>query len=77
MSMRMDWKTPKAVYQVLDSEFHFDHDPCPPNYVVDGLSSSWGGGELCQSSIWKGIAKMDREGIQRMAERQNCGISNP
>lgn len=32
-SQRMDWKTPKAVYQVLDAEFQFDHDPCPPGYV--------------------------------------------
>lgn len=42
-SLRLDWKTPKAVYQVLDSEFRFNHDPCPPNYTVDGLTSSWGG----------------------------------
>lgn len=28
-SQRLDWKTPKAVYQVLDSEFRFDFDPCP------------------------------------------------
>lgn len=42
-SLRMDWKTPKAVYQVLDSEFRFDHDPCPPNFTVDGLTSEWGG----------------------------------
>lgn len=42
MSQKMDWKTPRAVYQVLDAEFGFDHDPCPPNYVVDGLTSEWG-----------------------------------
>jgi site-specific DNA-methyltransferase (adenine-specific) len=43
MSQKLDWKTPKAVYQVLDSEFQFDHDPCPPNYTIDGLKSDWGG----------------------------------
>lgn len=42
-SLRMDWKTPKAVYQVLDAEFQFDHDPCPPKPKVDGLAESWGG----------------------------------
>lgn len=42
-SQRLDWKTPKAVYQILDAEFSFDHDPCPPNFVVDGLTSDWGG----------------------------------
>ena len=45
-SLRMDWKTPKAVYQVLDAEFQFDHDPCPPNFTVDGLTSNWGGVQL-------------------------------
>lgn len=43
-SLRMDWKTPKAVYQILDAEFRFDHDPCPANYTVDGLETDWGGG---------------------------------
>lgn len=42
-SLRLDWKTPKAVYQTLDAEFQFDHDPCPPKYKVDGLLSEWGG----------------------------------
>lgn len=43
-SLRMDWRTPKAVYQILDSEFQFDHDPCPANWdgKVDGLTSDWG-----------------------------------
>lgn len=41
-SLSPDWKTPKAVYQMLDAEFGFDHDPCPPGYTVDGLISEWG-----------------------------------
>lgn len=43
-SQRMDWRTPKAVYQVLDSEFHFNFDPCPPNPDFDGLAYDfhWG-----------------------------------
>jgi hypothetical protein len=50
-SVRMDWKTPKAVYQVLDAEFHFDHDPCPTKPVVDGITSEWGGGVLRESPL--------------------------
>lgn len=42
-SQRLDWQTPKAVYQILDAEFSFDHDPCPPNFKIDGLTSEWGG----------------------------------
>lgn len=37
-SLTDNWNTPKSVYQVLDSEFRFDFDPCPENYKVDGLS---------------------------------------
>lgn len=40
-SVRQDWKTPKAFYEGLDAEFHFKHDPCPPNPTVDGLTSTW------------------------------------
>ena len=41
-SQKLDWQTPKAVYQVLDSEFHFDFDPCPVNPKFDGLNVEWG-----------------------------------
>lgn len=41
-SQRLDWKTPEAIYGKLDAEFRFDHDPCPPDFTVDGLTSSWG-----------------------------------
>lgn len=41
-SLRLDWKTPKAVYQILNAEFNFDHDPCPTNFKIDGLKSQWG-----------------------------------
>lgn len=60
-SLRMDWRTPKAVYQVLDSEFQFDHDPCPANWdgKVDGLTSDWGGCKLRQSTIRQRATKMD------------------
>lgn len=36
-----NWATPKALYDTLDAEFHFDHDPCPLN-GKNGLSSEWG-----------------------------------
>lgn len=62
-SLRMDWRTPKAVYQVLDSEFQFDHDPCPAGWdgKIDGLTSDWGNlimlihlmGESCQNGLRK------------------------
>jgi len=38
-----DWETPKAFYDFLDSEFHFDFDPCPLKAKFDGLAlKKWG-----------------------------------
>lgn len=37
-----NWATPKEFYNTLDSEFHFDFDPCPLNHKFDGLKCSWG-----------------------------------
>jgi hypothetical protein len=39
-----DHATPKALYDLLDAEFHFNDDPCPLGGVAleDGLSRSWG-----------------------------------
>lgn len=37
-----NWATPKEVLEVLESEFHFDFDPCPLNYKLDGLTCEWG-----------------------------------
>ena len=42
-----NWRTPKDFYDKLDSEFHFDFDPCPFNAGEitpenDGLLIPWG-----------------------------------
>ena len=36
-----DWATPKAFYDALDAEFHFDYDPCPLR-GRGGLDGEWG-----------------------------------
>jgi phage N-6-adenine-methyltransferase len=38
------WATPKELYRDLDSEFHFNDDPCPldDNPLIDGLAREWG-----------------------------------
>lgn len=40
-SIRLDYSTPKQVYQILDSEFDFDFDPCPKKPRFDGLKIDW------------------------------------
>lgn len=37
-----DWQTPPELYAKLDSEFHFDFDPCPLRADFDGLAIEWG-----------------------------------
>lgn len=37
------WRTPERVYNLLNSEFNFDFDPCPyPRTNFDGLKIDWG-----------------------------------
>jgi hypothetical protein len=35
------WNTPKELYDALNSEFHFNDDPCPLN-GTGGLERDWG-----------------------------------
>ncbi len=43
-----DWQTPADLYAKLDSEFHFDDDPCPyKSGRLDGLSREWGKAVFC------------------------------
>lgn len=61
-SLRLDWKTPKAVYQTLDAEFGFDHDPCPTNPKVDGLKSEWGGVNYVNPPYGRELPKWIKKG---------------
>lgn len=65
-SERQNWRTPKAFYQALDSEFNFDFDPCPPNPTFNGLEVSWGKMNFCNPP-YNQIAKwVERAWLQRM-----------
>ncbi len=63
-SLRPDWKTPKAVYEELDNEFHFNHDPCPPEPKVDGLTSEWGGRNFVNPPYGREIPKWIKKGYE-------------
>lgn len=63
-SLRLDWRTPVAVYKQLDDEFSFDHDPCPPNYIVDGLTSEWGRVNFVNPPYGKEISKWIKKGYE-------------
>ena len=63
-SLRLDWKTPKAVYQVLDAEFHFDFDPCPVKPTFDGLQMSWGGCSYVNPPYGNELPKWIKKGYE-------------
>ena len=63
-SQRLDWKTPKAVYQILDAEFGFTFDPCPVNPDFDGLSISWGNCNFVNPPYGREIPKWIKKGYE-------------
>jgi len=68
-SKAMDWATPQAFFDQLDSEFHFTLDPCASEsnhkcvrYFTeadDGLKQPWGEADgLLQPAIWQGYQRL-------------------
>ncbi|HDK42325.1 MAG TPA: adenine methyltransferase [Candidatus Moranbacteria bacterium] len=62
-SQRLNWKTPKAVYQILDAEFKFDYDPCPTNPEKDGLNTEWGGCNFVNPPYGRELPKWIEKGF--------------
>jgi hypothetical protein len=63
-SLKLDWQTPKAVYDELDREFNFDFDPCPHNPTFDGLSVSWGKSNFVNPPYGRKIVKWIKKGYE-------------
>ncbi len=61
MCQRLNWKTPKGVYQALDAEFHFDYDPCPTDPHFDGLQTEWGKSNFVNPPYGREIRKWVRK----------------
>jgi phage N-6-adenine-methyltransferase len=74
MSMSVDWATPKAVYDALNAEFHFDYDPCPlgesgmPTLSVDGLTSDWGRATFVNPPYGRTTGLWTRKGREEAAK---------
>lgn len=64
MSQRLDWQTPKDVYDKLNAEFNFDFDPCPHNPTFDGLSTEWGGSNFVNPPYGNEIPKWIKKGYE-------------
>jgi len=63
-SQKLDWQTPKDVYDKLDNEFHFDFDPCPVNPTFDGLSIEWGNSNFVNPPYGREIGKWIKKGYE-------------
>lgn len=64
-SLRLDWKTPKEVYNKLNQEFHFDFDPCPFNPEFDGLLiEDWGQINFVNPPYGREIGKWIERGVR-------------
>ena len=61
-SLRLDWQTPQALYQELDKEFHFDHDPCPYPASLDGLVMPWGKRNFVNPPYGREVGKWVKRG---------------
>jgi site-specific DNA-methyltransferase (adenine-specific) len=63
-SNRVDWKTPKAVYESLNKIFNFDFDPCPTEPTFDGLKISWGESNYMNPPYGGEIKKWIKKGYE-------------
>jgi DNA N-6-adenine-methyltransferase Dam len=62
------WETPKALFAALDSEFHFDYDPCPLDGYIDGLAPLWsewrGKRVFCNPPYGRGLGLWLKRGLE-------------
>lgn len=63
-SQSIHWATPKALYELLDKEFHFNDDPCPLNPLTDGLAREWGTRTYCNPPYGTEITKWLKKAYQ-------------
>lgn len=64
-SQRLNWRTPKALYDLLDKEFNFDYDPCPPDHKVDTLKIEWGNSNFVNPPYGKEIGAFIAKGYEQ------------
>lgn len=68
----VDVATPGDIYQDLDKEFHFDHDPCPLKHVgISGLLTDWGRSNFVNPPF-NDIESWLSKGIQEFNKGKTC-----
>lgn len=70
-SNNQDWRTPQATYELLNKEFNFNFDPCPPNPSFDGLTVDWQERNFINPP-YKDVAKWVRKGYEESLKGKLC-----
>lgn len=79
-SMRLDWRTPHALYAELNKEFHFDLDPCgdqshplaPHTFTTIGLDRPWFGNVFMNPPYGREIGKW----LEKATKEVKAGNAN-
>jgi hypothetical protein len=73
------WLIPREIYNRLDSEFHFDYDPCPNPRPkdFDGLSVEWKTSNWVNPPFWGGITAWVRKAIEEQEKGKTSVLILP
>ena len=79
MSQKVDWATPKAVYDELDGEFSFNFDPCPLGGVefMNGLEMEWGTSTFCNPPYGREIGKWTKKAVEEAGKGKTIVLLIP
>ena len=67
VSRKCNWHTPKALYDALDAEFHFNDDPCPEGGIF-GTDRAWGTSTFCNPPYGPSIQEWLEKGVAEAKE---------
>jgi site-specific DNA-methyltransferase (adenine-specific) len=70
-TFNIDEKTPKALYDQLNNEFHFDLDPCPLFSILNGLKVPWYGNIFINPPYSRGVKNWILKAIEEI-NKGNC-----
>lgn len=78
-----NWKTPDWLYNKLNEEFNFDHDPCPLNLEEitpenDGLLNDWGKSNFINPPYSRALKEaFVKKAIEQSKEGKLCVLLLP